>query len=135
MMIDDNDNVSVSSLATPRPLEDGDISSVPQQKTFAKRFYVAENSSILSLGLLNNNGTLIFDKLVLSWSAAFWPMKSLLLRMFCMHPILLNGLKACLLNPAAIFVCSSNAEGYKISNCGQLSIALMIIHTFDRTSV
>jgi len=74
----DDDSVSVDdSLATPRALYD-DAEGRVSRETFAEIFYVAENHSlkalaILSLGLLNNDGTPTFNQSVLPWSAALRP--------------------------------------------------------------
>lgn len=74
----DDDSVSVDdSLATPRALYD-DAKGRVSRESFAEIFYVAENRSlkalaILSLGLLNNDGTPTFNHSVLPWSAALRP--------------------------------------------------------------
>ncbi len=73
-----DDSISVDdSLATPRALYD-DAEGRVSRETFAEIFYVAENRSlkalaILSLGLLNNDGTQTFNQSVLPWSAALRP--------------------------------------------------------------
>ena len=74
MTIDDDDDISGSSLATPRPLEDG-AATVPQRETFAEQMYIEQGRSLkalalLSLGLKNDDDTPTFDLAVLPWSAA-----------------------------------------------------------------
>ncbi len=67
------------SLATPRPLEkDNAVGAAPPCETFAEIMYVAQGCLLkalvlLSLGLKNDDGTPIFDPLVLPWSAAARP--------------------------------------------------------------
>ena len=75
-----DDDISVDSLLTPRPLEDDDADtpSPPPRGTLSEQMYDAGNRSlkalaILSLGLVNDDGAPTFDLAVLPWSAALRP--------------------------------------------------------------
>ena len=77
MTIDDNDDGSGDSLATPRPLEDED--NVAARESLAEVFYRSQSQSlkalaVLSLGLKNSDGTPTFNPVELPWSAATGPM-------------------------------------------------------------
>ena len=79
MAIDDDESISVNSLNTPRPLEDDDAAGPhPPCGTLSELMYEAENRSLkalalLSLGLLNDDGSPTFNPAVLPWSAALRP--------------------------------------------------------------
>ena len=79
MTIDDDGSISVDSLDTPRPLEDDDAAGPhPPCGTLSELMYEAENRSLkalalLSLGLLNDDGSPTFNPAVLPWSAALRP--------------------------------------------------------------
>ena len=80
MSVDDSASVSSSSLATPKPIDD-DASpgeAAPSRETFSERMYVSQNNSLkalalLSLGLLNDDGSATFNPANLPWSAALRP--------------------------------------------------------------
>ena len=76
----DNNSISTASLATPGPLEEDDAArAAPPCGTFAEMMYVAQGRSslkaleLLSLRVKNDDGTPIFDPLVLPWSTAAHP--------------------------------------------------------------
>ena len=74
---DDDIKLSSSSLETPRPLND-DASSSSLQEVHSEAMYAANGCTlkalaILSIGLLHDDGSAIFNPSVLPWSAALRP--------------------------------------------------------------
>jgi hypothetical protein len=74
-----DDSSGTDSLATPRPLEDGDAAAaLAAHESLSELFYNTKNCSLkalelLSLGLKNDDGTPTFDLTILPWSAALHP--------------------------------------------------------------
>ena len=71
----DNDSISDSSLATPRPLVDDSAATNRPREILSEVTYVAAGRSLkalalLSLGLKNDDGSPTFNPSLLPWSAA-----------------------------------------------------------------
>ena len=71
----DDNSISVKSLDTLQPLEDEDTAP---REILSEQWYVSKTLSlkalaILSLVLINDDGSPTFDPAVLPWSAALWP--------------------------------------------------------------
>ena len=82
-MTDADESISVSSLATPHPFDEGADEEpselrAPSRETYSELMYVSQGRSLkalalLSLGLKNDDGTPTFNQSVLPWSAAVRP--------------------------------------------------------------